>query len=123
MITLWRLWRRIGGWRGILADALLVWNLVRDPRVPVWPKLIFPLVLAYIFSPLSLPFQWIPFLGQVDDIGVTLLALAAFLRLSPPDLVSEHAQRLTAELREGRRYGRLGKVARPSFERWIRRLK
>ncbi|MGH2355118.1 MAG: YkvA family protein [Chloroflexota bacterium] len=122
---LWYLWRRIGGWRGILADGLLAWSLFRDRRVPIFPKLIFPLVLLYFVSPLNLPFQWIPILGQVDDVGISMLALAAFLRACPSDLVAEHATRLRQDLLRTDRFGALGRLARPAldraFERWTTR--
>ena len=120
MWSLWRLWSRIGGWRGMLADGLLSWRLFRDSRVPLYPKLIFPLVFLYFISPLNLPFQWIPIIGQVDDIGISLLAMSGFLRACPRHLVAEHAFRLEYDLRYTDRLGSLGRYARPSFDRWTR---
>ena len=118
MWALWRLWRRVGGLRGVAADGLLAWRLFRDARVPFYPKLIFPLVLLYFFSPLNLPFEWIPLIGQVDDIGISLLAITAFLRACPRHVVAEHAALLEYDLRHTDRYGSLGRFARPSFDRW-----
>ncbi len=119
MFALWRWWRRMGGWRGFLADGLLAWRLFRDGRVPIFPKLIFPLYLAYFFSPINLPFEWIPFLGQVDDVGLGMLALATFLRSCPPGLVVEHATRLQQDILHNPRFGRFGRYASPSLDRWI----
>lgn len=120
MIGIWRLWRRIGGWRGILAQAYLASRLMRDPRVPFYAKLIIPAALLYFFSPINLSFEWIPFLGQIDDVGIAMLALGAFLRACPPDVVVEHAHRLEQETgRRGRR-GDIRRFLQPSFDRWTK---
>jgi uncharacterized membrane protein YkvA (DUF1232 family) len=121
MIWMWRLFRRIGGWRAILADALLAWRLLRDKRVPLLPKLVFPVAIAYFISPFNLPFTWIPIVGQLDEIGITMLAVGAFLKLCPQHLVAEHARKLEAEFAEKARQGHLGrygKMVRPKFDRW-----
>ncbi|HEU5318382.1 MAG TPA: YkvA family protein [Chloroflexota bacterium] len=121
MFAIWRLWRRVGGWRAIVAQALLAWRLVRDQRVPLLPKLILPATLLYYFSPLNLLFEWIPFIGQVDDVGIAMLALGAFLKACPKHLVAEHASLLEEQmLREQRfeRMGRVGRYARPTFKQW-----
>ena len=123
MFWMWRLFRRVGGWRGIAAEALLAWRLLRDHRVPVGPKLVFPLAILYFLSPINLLFEWIPFIGQIDDVGVILLTISAFLRLCPQDLVAEHARRLEAEFVAKARaggMGRYGKVVHPKFDRWTR---
>ena len=124
MFALWRLWRRVGGWRALLAQVILAWRLVKDPRVPAHVKLILPAPLLYFFTPVNLMFEWIPFIGQVDDIGVVMLAVGAFLKACPKFLVAEHAARLENEMGDERRFerigrfGRMGKYVRPSFRQW-----
>ena len=124
MFALWRLWRRVGGWRALLAQALLAWRLAKDPRVPSRVKLILPAPLLYFFTPINLAFEWIPFIGQVDDLGVVMLALGAFLKACPQHLVAEHAARLENEMKDEQRFerigrfGRLGRHVRPSFKQW-----
>jgi uncharacterized membrane protein YkvA (DUF1232 family) len=123
MFAIWRLWRRVGGWRAIVAQVLLAWRLVRDHRVPLLPKLILPATLIYYFSPLNLLFEWIPFVGQIDDVGVALIALGAFLKACPKSLVAEHASRLEEEMLRDERFERMGHVgryARPTFRQWAR---
>jgi uncharacterized membrane protein YkvA (DUF1232 family) len=121
MFWLWQMWRRIGGWRTIAAQALLVSRLVPDRRVPVGAKLILVAAGVYFVTPLNLSFEWIPFIGQIDDLGIALLAMSAFLKACPADVVAEHAARLEQEIvREGR-WGRLGELIRPSFGRWTPR--
>jgi uncharacterized membrane protein YkvA (DUF1232 family) len=65
--------------------------LLHDSRVPGWIKLVPFAALAYLLSPIDLIPDWVlPGLGEVDDIVVLLLALKAFLDLSPPGVVREH---------------------------------
>jgi len=124
MFALWRLWRRIGGGRALLAQVLLTWRLAKDPRVPRHVKLILPAPLLYFFTPLNLAFEWIPFFGQLDDVGVVMLAIGAFLKACPKYLVAEHAARLENEMTDERRFermgrfGRMGRYVRPSFKQW-----
>lgn len=98
MFWLWRMWRRIGAWRGTVAQALLAWRLLRDPRVPWRAKAIIPGLAVYYLSPINLSFEWIPLVGQIDDVAIALLALAAFFRLAPQEVVAEHAAALEREL-------------------------
>src|SRR5947209_904481 len=112
MVWMWRLFRRIGGWRGITAEALLAWRLLRDPRVPLKPKLVFPLAIIYLISPFNLPITWIPLIGQLDEIGIAMLAVGAFLKFCPQDLVAEHARRLEAEFEAPARKGRFGRYGK-----------
>ena len=102
MFAVWRLWRRFGGWRAIMAQGLLAARLYRDTRVPVAAKLIFPAALLYWFSPINLAFEWIPFIGQIDDVGIAMLAIGAFLKACPQHLVAEHAFRLEEEMERKR---------------------
>ena len=65
----------------------LAWLLFKDNRVPTWVKSILPLSMVYVISPLDL-IPVFPVVGQLDDLGVILLGLTAFIKLCPPDLVS-----------------------------------
>ena len=68
----------------------LVWRLLADPRVPVLPKLIIPLVVVYVVSPIDLIPDPIPILGQMDDLAVIFFGIRFFIELCPPDIVMEH---------------------------------
>lgn len=70
----------------------LFWRLLRDRRVPLWPKLLFFLVFAYIFAPVDILPDFLPGLGQIDDLVVLLLGLQGFVRLCPREVVREHVQ-------------------------------
>ncbi|OGN85664.1 MAG: hypothetical protein A2082_06725 [Chloroflexi bacterium GWC2_70_10] len=76
------------------AYARLAWDLLRDPRVPAEQKLILAAVGAYVLMPLDIIPDFIPVLGQVDDVAVVLLGLRWFIRAAPEEVVSEHLARI-----------------------------
>jgi uncharacterized membrane protein YkvA (DUF1232 family) len=89
---------------GLIKQARLAWRLWNDSRVPGWVKLIPVAGLIYLLSPIDLiPDLMLPGLGEVDDVVLLLLALKAFVDLSPPGVVREHLEGLT-----GRRRGNRG---------------
>lgn len=103
---------------GALDRFRLGWRLLRDPRVPSWPKLLVPaLTVLYVLSPIDLLPDFLPVLGQLDDIGVIALALAMvamLVRWSPAPIVAEHAAALglAGYADDARRAGRAGRVGR-----------
>jgi uncharacterized membrane protein YkvA (DUF1232 family) len=72
------------------------WRLLKDPRVPLWPKLLLILVLAYVVVPVDLLPDFLVALGQVDDLVVIFLGLKAFVGLCPQEVVREHVQAIAA---------------------------
>jgi uncharacterized membrane protein YkvA (DUF1232 family) len=61
-----------------------LWPLMRDPRIPFWAKAAIPAAAAaYVISPVDFIPDFLIGVGQLDDIGVILLAAtatAAFLQ-------------------------------------------
>lgn len=76
------------------AYARLAWDLLRDPRVPAEQKVVLAAVGAYVLMPLDIIPDFIPGLGQVDDVAVVLLGLRWFIRAAPEEVVSEHLARI-----------------------------
>jgi uncharacterized membrane protein YkvA (DUF1232 family) len=76
----------------LLAPRLvrLVWKLTRDPRVPARNKATLLVVGAYLASPVDLIPDFIPGIGQVDDLIVIAFALDQILNRVPPEVVREH---------------------------------
>jgi uncharacterized membrane protein YkvA (DUF1232 family) len=70
--------------------ARLAWRLVRDPRVPLAAKLILGATAVYLGSPIDVLPDWIPGLGQADDIVALLAGLNVFIRACPRWIVDEH---------------------------------
>lgn len=72
----------------------LCWRLLGEPRVPLWPKLVLLGALAYVAFPLDVLPDALPFLGQLDDLGVLLAASGWFVGACPPPVVDEHDRAL-----------------------------
>lgn len=91
----------IGFWASLWNRVRLAWRLFRDPRVPLWPKIVIPVaVLAYIFVPVDFLPDLTPFLGQLDDLTLIALGLQAFISLCPRHVASEHMARIRGEYAE-----------------------
>jgi len=74
--------------------ARLIWDLARDPRVPRQQKFVLGAIAAYLAFPLDIIPDFIPVLGQMDDLAVLILGLDWFIRNAPPDVVEEHMAKI-----------------------------
>src|SRR5262249_9019981 len=79
-----------GGLWALLRKGQLAFRLLRDERGPLAVKLVIPASLLYLISPLDLIPDFIPVVGQVDDITIVLLAVLAFVKMAPTWIVAEH---------------------------------
>jgi uncharacterized membrane protein YkvA (DUF1232 family) len=80
---------------GLIKQGRLALRLLRDARVPGWVKMIPFAGLLYFLSPIDLlPDLALPGLGEIDDVVILLLALKAFVDLSPASIVREHLEEL-----------------------------
>lgn len=80
----------------ILKQGRLIWRLLADRRVSIWPKLIIPATVAYIVSPIDLLSDLFLGVGQLDDIAVLLIGLKVFVELCPREIVQEHLDELSS---------------------------
>ena len=81
----------------------LAWRLFLDRRVPLWTKVVPPVALAYVLSPIDILPDIPPMgLNQLDDIAVVLLGIKLFIELAPPEVVREHLRELGAQIEEWR---------------------
>lgn len=76
-----------------LATYLIaLWKLFKDPRAPRLAKLVAMAVLAYAASPIDLIPDFVPILGQLDDLLIIPLGVALVVRLVPKPLWQEMLQ-------------------------------
>jgi uncharacterized membrane protein YkvA (DUF1232 family) len=68
----------------------LIWRLTRDPRVPARSKATLVMLGAYVASPVDLIPDFIPGLGQLDDVVIAAFALDQILNRIPDHIVREH---------------------------------
>src|SRR4029078_2178773 len=57
----------------------LLWGLITDSRVAAVDKLLVAGAIAYIVTPIDLIPDFVPFLGEVDDVYLLVLALRRLL--------------------------------------------
>jgi uncharacterized membrane protein YkvA (DUF1232 family) len=90
----------------IRVESHTVWLAARDPRTPLFAKLVGLLIAAYALSPIDLIPDFIPVLGLLDDAILIPAGVWLFARLVPPALMAEH--RATAEAAAARPVSRWG---------------
>jgi uncharacterized membrane protein YkvA (DUF1232 family) len=69
--------------------AKLFYRLVRDPRVSRLDKLLLASAAAYLVAPNDLIPDWIPVVGQLDDLLVVGFALHRLLDRVPAEVLLE----------------------------------
>lgn len=74
-----------------LPDVLkLLWHVVRDKRVSRMVRGGLIGVAAYLALPFDVIPDWIPVLGQVDDVVVLTVGVRTLLRQVPEPVIREH---------------------------------
>ena len=74
-----------------IPDCLvLLRRLIGDQRVPRRRKLVLVALVAYLSIPIDLVPDFIPIVGQLDDVLITALALRYALRSGGPELLHQH---------------------------------
>ena len=76
--------------RDVPAFLKLLWGLLRDPRVSKADKAIVGAAVAYIALPADLIPDWIPGLGEVEDVFLLALALSRLLVHAGEDVLMDH---------------------------------
>src|SRR5581483_4359336 len=84
--------------RGFLKNAILLipnflkllFRLFRDPRVPLAEKALLVGAIVYVISPLDLIPDFIPFIGEVDDLYFVALTLLRLFARTPDAVIREH---------------------------------
>lgn len=104
------MWQRLRNWaRTIKRDVLMLWLAARDPRTPIWAKLLAGLVAAYALSPIDLIPDIIPILGYLDDVLLVPVGIWIAVKMIPASLATE--LRAEAALMAGRPVSRGATVA------------
>ena len=80
-----RRWARL-----IKRDVVALYFAGRDARVPWYSKAVAVAVAAYALSPIDLIPDFIPILGQVDDLLIVPAGIFLAVKLIPPEIMSEH---------------------------------
>jgi uncharacterized membrane protein YkvA (DUF1232 family) len=85
-----RPWLLRTAWREVRLAA----RLLRDPRVPLAARALLPVALLYVISPVDILPDFIPGIGQVDDLVLLYAAVRLFLRVAPAAATAFHRDAL-----------------------------
>lgn len=69
-------------------------RVLADPRTPRLAKCLLGAAVGYALLPFDLVPDFIPILGQLDDLVVIPLCVILALKLIPPSVIKEHRSRL-----------------------------
>lgn len=70
--------------------VMLLMRLMKDRRVEVKTKAMTAAVLVYLMSPVDIIPDFIPLLGYVDDLLITVWGLNRLLNMVEPKILEEH---------------------------------
>lgn len=90
----------------------LLAGLLTDRRVPALDKALVGMALAYLLLPLDFIPDYIPFLGQVDDVYLIMVTLKRLVAHAGPRVLADH---WTGDMRELRRLDIAGVVQAAAF--------
>jgi uncharacterized membrane protein YkvA (DUF1232 family) len=85
--------------REVIQQVKLAFGLLIDPRVHPITKLIPLAAVGYLLLPTDIIPDFLPVLGQMDDVVVLMLGLRLFFEFSPAPVVQEHLQRLVERVK------------------------
>jgi len=78
-------------WRAKLGLAKA---LVLDGRIPLFVRAIPPALVLYLAMPLDIVPDFVPVLGQLDDVLVVAVSVGLMLRLTPLPILEAHLSTL-----------------------------
>ena len=68
----------------------LMGGLLTDPRVSALDKILLGVAIAYVVTPIDLIPDFIPFIGQVDDVFIVVLALRRLISNAGMRVIRDH---------------------------------
>lgn len=86
-----------GFWREVWQQMRLVMRLIRDPEVPIYLKIVPFLGFIYLLFPFDLVTDFIPVIGQLDDLTALIVGGKVFIELAPPAIVARHLRQIRAD--------------------------
>jgi uncharacterized membrane protein YkvA (DUF1232 family) len=93
--------RRASKLKRQLWALFLAW---KDPATPALAKVVIAVAVAYAVSPIDLIPDFIPVLGQLDDLVLLPLLVALAIRLIPPEVAERTRREAWKHLESGDRF-------------------
>jgi uncharacterized membrane protein YkvA (DUF1232 family) len=88
--------------RYLKADTWVLVIAARDPRTPLYTKLLVAGIVAYVCSPIDLIPDFVPVLGYLDDLVLISLGIALAMQLVPYAVVVDCRARAQETIQDGK---------------------
>ncbi len=79
---------------GLRREWAVLREALADPEMPALPRIVAGIALAYALSPIDLIPDFIPVLGQLDDILIVPALVALSLRLIPKEILERAREKV-----------------------------
>ena len=79
--------------KSLTADIYALYLSYRDPRVPLKAKVLTLFVIGYFVSPIDLIPDFIPVIGQLDDLIIVPAGIALVLKWIPKEVIEEYRKK------------------------------
>ena len=70
---------------------------IKDPRVPWYAKVLMALTIGYAISPIDLIPDFMPVIGQIDDLIIVPAGISLAVKMIPKSVMEEYRQKARAE--------------------------
>ncbi len=88
--------------RQLKTDTYALYLSYKDPRVPWYAKVIMAATVGYALSPIDLIPDFIPVLGQLDDLIIVPAGISLALKMIPGEVLNEYREKAQSELNGSR---------------------
>lgn len=75
-------------------EITVLYRASKDPRLPWYAKALMVVIIGYAMSPIDLIPDFIPVIGQVDDLILIPLGIYILLKIVPKEIIDEHRKKL-----------------------------
>ncbi len=75
--------------RSARCDIRAIWRVLTNKHAPIFPRIVAGCTIAYLVSPIQLIPNFIPVIGQMDDLLVLYVGLKLIRRLVPQSVLEE----------------------------------
>ena len=79
--------------RKLRSTIYMLYLASRDPRVPVYVKILMLLIIAYALSPVDIVPDVIPIAGYIDDLIILPLGIYLVFKLIPEEVKEEYREK------------------------------
>lgn len=75
----------------------LVFYLLKDREVPIYLKVLPVIGILYTLFPIDIITDFVPVLGQLDDLTILLIGAKVFIEMAPPQVVARYMAQMRGD--------------------------